>query len=69
MFDKVHKYMSDHYGIEYLVLLNPEKYDDIYDRIRCFINLESGSKYVFSGNNDENWLRWLFGPRTNIYFT
>ena len=54
MFDKVHKYMSDYYGIEYLVLLNPEKYDDIYDRIRCFINLESRSKYVFSGNNDEN---------------
>ena len=32
----------------YLVLLGPEEYDAIYNRIRCLISLKSGMAYILS---------------------
>ena len=35
-------------GTRSLVLFGPEKYDAIYNRIRCLISQETGITYVFS---------------------
>ena len=34
-------------GTKYFVLFGSEKYDVIYDRIRYFISLKSGTTYFF----------------------
>ena len=40
--------IKTYYGSKYLVLLGPEKYDAIYNRIRYFISLKSSIVYIFS---------------------
>ena len=46
--DKIDGFIKIYDGSRYLVLLGPEKYDAIYDRIRYLISLKSGIKYIFS---------------------
>ena len=40
-FDKKDGFIKVYDGSKYLVLLGPEKYDAIYNRTRCLINLKS----------------------------
>ena len=47
-FDKIDGSIRIYDGIRYLVLLGPEKYDAIYNRIRYLISLKNGITYVFS---------------------
>ena len=47
-FDKIDGSIRIYDGIRYLVLLGPEKYDAIYNRIRYLISLKIGITYVFS---------------------
>ena len=35
-------------GTNYLALFDSEKYDAIYNRMRCIISLKSGITYIFS---------------------
>ena len=44
-FNKVDRFYD---GARYLLLLHPEKYDTMYNGIRCCISQESGIAYVFS---------------------
>ena len=41
-FDKTVRFIRFFDGFKYLVLLGPEKYDAIYNRIRYLISLKSG---------------------------
>ena len=43
-FNKIDGFIRVYYETRYLVLFGNEKYDFIYDRIRCFIRLKSGIK-------------------------
>ena len=47
-FDKIDGFIKTYDESKYLVLLGPEKYDAIYDRIRYLIGLKRGSTYIFS---------------------
>ena len=47
-FDKMDGFIRIYDGTRYLVLLGPEKYDSIYNRIRYPINLKSGITDVSS---------------------
>ena len=47
-FDKIDGFIRIYDGTRYLVLLCPEKYDTIYNRIRYLISLKSGITYIFS---------------------
>ena len=47
-FDKIDGFIRIYDGTRYLVLLSPEKYDAIYNRIRYLISLKSGITYIFS---------------------
>ena len=47
-FDKIDGFIRTYGGTRYLVLLGPEKYDAIYNRIRYFISLKSGIAHIFS---------------------
>ena len=49
-FEKMDGFIRFYDGTRYLVLLGSEKYDFIYDRIRCLIGLKSGITYVISHN-------------------
>ena len=46
-FDKVDGFIRVYDGARYLVVLGPEKYDSIYNRIRYLISQGSGITYVF----------------------
>ena len=46
-FDKVDGFIRVYDGTRYLVVLGPEKYDSIYNRIRYLISQGSGITYVF----------------------
>ena len=48
MLSKVNGFFRDYSGTKYLVLLGPEKYDVIFNRIRYLIELKSGISYVVS---------------------
>ena len=48
-FDKIDgKHIKTYDGTKYLVLLGPEKYEAIYNRIRYLICLKSSNTYNFS---------------------
>ena len=47
-FNKRDRFIRIYDGPRYLVLLGPEKYDAIYNRIRYFISLKSGTTNIFS---------------------
>ena len=49
-FEKMDGFIRFYDGTRYLVLLGSEKYDFIYDRIRCLIGLKSGITYVIYHN-------------------
>ena len=49
-FDNVDGFIRVFYGTRYLVLFNQEKYDVIYNRIRCLIGVKSGITYDISHN-------------------
>ena len=49
-FDKADGFIKVFDEIRYLVLIGPEKYDAIYNRIRYFISHKSGIAYVISHN-------------------
>ena len=46
-FDKIDGFIKIYHGTRYVVLLGPEKYDAIYNRIRYPISLKSGITYLF----------------------
>ena len=47
IFEKINGFIKIYDRTKYLVLLGPEKYDTIYDRIRHLISLKSGITYFF----------------------
>ena len=47
-FDKIDGFIKIYHGTRNVVLLGPEKYDAIYNRIRYPISLKSGTTYLFS---------------------
>ena len=47
MFDKVDGFIRVYDGSRHLVLLGPEKYDAISDRIKYLISLKYGNTYFF----------------------
>ena len=47
-FNKIDRLIGIYDGTRYLTLFCSEKYDAIYDRIRCLISLRSGITYIFS---------------------
>ena len=47
-FDKMDGFIRIYDGTRYLVLLGPEKYGTIYNRIRYLISLKSSITYIFS---------------------
>ena len=49
-FDKINGFIRVYDGTRYLVLVGEEKYDFIYNRIRCLIILKCGITYVISHN-------------------
>ena len=49
-FDNVDGFIRVYDGTRYLVLFNQEKYDVIYNRIRCLIGVKSGITYDISHN-------------------
>ena len=48
--NKVDGFIRVYDGITYLVLFGYEKYDAIYDRIRCLNSQKTGITYIFSHN-------------------
>ena len=46
--DKIDGFIRVYDEARCLVLLRPEKYDAIYNRIRYLISINSGIKYIFS---------------------
>ena len=52
-FNKINIFIKVYDGVRCLVLSGTEKYDLIYNRIRYFIGVKSGIKYVFSHNYAE----------------
>ena len=49
-FNNVDGFIRVYDGTRYLVLFNQEKYDVIYNRIRCLIGVKSGITYDISHN-------------------
>ena len=49
-FDKIDGFIRVLDGTRYLVLFGREKYDFVYNRIRCLIGVQSGITYVISHN-------------------
>ena len=49
-FDKVDEFIRTYDGTRYLVLLGPEKYDAIYNRIRYLGSQKTGITYAYSYN-------------------
>lgn len=49
-FDKGNEFIRIYGGISYLVLLGPENYYAIYDKIRYLISQENGITYIISHN-------------------
>ena len=49
-FDNTDGFIKVYDGTKNLVLFSPEKYDTIFDRIRCLKSQRSGITYVFSNN-------------------
>ena len=47
-FDRIDEFIRIYDGTKYFVLLGPEKYVDIYNRIRYPVSLESCITYIFS---------------------
>ena len=47
-FDKIDGFIGIYDGTRYLVLLDPEKYEAIYNRIRYLISIANGIIYIFS---------------------
>ena len=64
-FDKVDGFIRVYDGTRYLVVLGPEKYDSIYNRIRYLISQGSGITYVFFFiiMLKSNWFLWFFTSR------
>ena len=52
-FNKINIFIKVYDGVRCLVLSGTEKYDLICNRIRHFIGVKSGIKYVFSHNYAE----------------
>ena len=50
MFDKVDWFMRDYKGTKNLALVDSEKYNAIFKRIRYLISLKSNISYVVSRN-------------------
>ena len=62
MFAKVDGFIREYDATKYIILLGPEKYDAICNRIRYFIKLKSVVTYVDSVNyaklkidSDDDW--------------
>ena len=49
-FDKTYGFIRVCDGTRYLILFGPEKYNDIFNRIRFLIGVISGVTYAFSHN-------------------
>ena len=47
-FDKIDAFIIVYDGTRYLVLLGPEKYVAIYNRIKYLISLKNSITYIFS---------------------
>ena len=47
-FYKIDGFIRIYDGTNYLALFDSEKYDAIYNRMRCIISLKSGITYIFS---------------------
>ena len=64
MFDKVDGFIRNNSGTEYLVLFGSEKYNTIFNRIRCFLRLKSIISYIVSHDhtkiNNFSILRKMF---------
>ena len=50
IFDKVDGFIGDYGEAKYLVLIDSEKYDAIFDRIRYILGLKSSISYVAPHN-------------------
>ena len=50
-FDKIDGFTRIYDGTRYLTLFGSEKYDGIYNRLRCHISLKSGITYFYFKNN------------------
>ena len=50
-FDKIDGLIKIYIGTRYLVFFDPEKYDAIYDRIRCLISEKSDIVYSIQGHS------------------
>ena len=49
-FDKIDGFIRFYDGTRYLALFGSEKYDSIYNRIRCLIIVKIGITYIISHN-------------------
>ena len=49
-FDKIDEFIRVYNGTKYLLLLRPEKYNAIYNRISYILSLKSGITDIFSHN-------------------
>ena len=49
-FDNIDGFIRVYDGVRYLVLFRSEKYDFIYNRIRCLISVKNGITYVIPHN-------------------
>ena len=63
-FDQVGGFIRGYDGSTYLILFYPEKYDSIFDRIRCTIVLKSRIRCAYSYNYAE--LGWWFAYCKNL---
>ena len=50
VFNEIDRFIKFYDGTRYLVLFGSEKYDSIYNRIRCLIGVKSGITYILSQN-------------------
>ena len=64
--NKIDGFIRVYDGITYLVLFGFEKYDAIYDKIRCLNSQKTGITYIFLITMC--WFIWLFVSRKNAEF-
>ena len=69
-FDKIDEFTKVYGRTRYLVLLSPEKYDAVYNRIRYFISLKDDIAYIFLSLfcKNQRLFLWFFTYRKNFDF-
>ena len=69
-FDKIDEFTRVYGRTRYLVLLSPEKYDAIYNRIRYFIGLKNDIAYIFLSlfYKNQSLFLWFFAYRKDFDF-